>query len=284
MKLKLYILVFLSSIILECLLGLVRGYATFMISSLVGFLLYFALTVFFVRKLRSNAPDYMILLAIMLGLCIIEVPIRIFSWNQTLVSLPDFIDHFLGVMLGFMFIKSKPLLGISLAITGLAITIFMFYSGYDLWLHKLNFGTFTDTVIENEPEFNIPGSTNRALNNKSLKNKLVIFDFWQTSCGVCFRKFPILQQKFDKYKSLEKVEIYAVNIPIKQDTLNEVINIIKNLNYTFPVLVVEDKSFRKKFNISHVPTVIIIKNGNKIVYRGDIDGIDKVVEDFKKAR
>jgi len=43
------------------------------------------------------------------------------------------------------------------------------------------------------------------------KNKIVVLDFWTTSCSVCFSKFPALEDTYIKYKNDPNIEIYSVN-------------------------------------------------------------------------
>ena len=196
-----------------------------------------------------------------------------------MVSLPDFILHLLGIVTGYIFIKTKTFIGVGVALIGLAVTIYMLFSGYDLWLNKISYGNFTGNVLEKVPEFKISDNT-YCLTNESIKNKLIVLDFWHTACGVCFKKFPVLQEKYDKYKTNEKIEFYAVNIHLTRDTLNQALNTLKRLHYTFPVIVIDDDTLVKKFQVSGVPVTIIIRNGLSIVYRGDIDRIDDIIEKY----
>lgn len=110
---------------------------------------------------------------------------------------------------------------------------------------------------------------------------MVIFDFWHTACGVCFTKFPVLQKKYGKYKNIEGIDFCTVNIHIKRDTLNQAVNILRRLQYSFPVMVVDDDTLLKKFKVSGVPITIIIKNGMYMVYRVDIEVVDILIEKFK---
>lgn len=276
MKIKLFLLIALLSLILVFLTAPLRSYVNFQTSSLVGYILFFALTLFCINKYREKIPEYLILLALLLGLFILELPLRFSNFEQTLVSLPDFIIHFLGVVVGYIFMKTKRLIGITITFLVLTGVIYMFFSGYGLWLNKLNYGSYTGQVFETVPQFEISLDSNKIMTNETIKNKVVVLDFWNTACGVCFKKFPVLQMKFEKYNSIEGIKMYAVDIKIKRDTLNQAINTIRRLKYTFPVLVVDD-DISKKFNIHCVPTTIIMYD-NRIVYRGDIDEIDKVLD------
>ena len=282
MKVKIFLILFSISSILECLTGILRGYASFQISSLIGFILYLLLTLYFLNKYHEKLNSFLIFSAILLGLCLIQLPLRILSFKSTLVSLPDFIFHLSGVLFGLLLFKVRPVYSLSITGIWLVILLYMCFNGYNIWLHKLNFGTFTGIVQETAPNFTIPLSEGKYLSNNSIKEKLIVFDFWHTACGVCFTKFPTLQSKFDKYKNTKGVEFYAVDIHLKRDSVNQASSMIKNLKYTFPVLVINDSS-AKAFNVQCVPTTLIIQNGKNIIYRGDIEGIDKTIENFKNG-
>lgn len=254
-----------------------------MTSSLAGFILYFLITVYCIKKFRSRISDYLILFALFFGICLLQISIRIDDFQNTLISLPDFIIHCLGILCGFIYIKTKPIIGVSVTVAGLVFSLYMFFTGYDLWIHKVNFKTFTGVVLEAVPEFKLFDSSNQVITRETFKHKIIVLDFWHTACGVCFKKFPILQQKYDKYKNINWIKFYAVNLPLKRDTVNQAINTIRKLKYTFPVLFVQSDSVVKAFNILSYPTTLIIDNGKSIVYRGDIDGIDKVIENFKNG-
>ena len=282
MKTKIFFLIGLSSFVLVFLAAPLRLFVNFQTSTLVGFICFFVLTLYCIKMYRTKLPDYLILAAILSGICIIEIPLRITNFESTLISLPDFIIHCLGIIAGFIYMISNRIIGVSAGLAALAIAVFMFFSGYDLWLNKINYGTFTGIVTENTPEIKISDSHNQVMTNETFRNKIVVLDFWNTACGVCFKKFPSLQEKYDTYKNTEGVEIYAINLNLKRDTLNQAINTIRRLNYSFPVLVVYGDTLAKKFNITGVPATIVIQN-EKIVYRGDIEGVDKVLEKFRNS-
>lgn len=283
MKAKHLILIAGLSFLVDCLLGILRGYASFMASSLAGYIIYFFLTIYLVRKNKSAINDFLILLALLLGLSIIEIPIRFLSWESTLVSLPDLVIHYAGILTGFIYAKSSRIIGIGVAVIGLASSLFLFFGGYELWLNKLNYGTFTGNVMENAPEFKL-SRDGEFITNESLKDKMIVLDFWHTACGVCFKKFPELQKKYDKYKCVKGLNFYAVNIHIKRDSVNQAINTIRKLKYTFPVIVVDDDTLIKRFKVSSVPMTVIIYNGTYVLYRGDVESVDKTIEDFINKR
>lgn len=255
-----------------------------MTSSLVGFIAYFLLTNYFIYKFKSKLKDFWIVLAIFSGLCITQLPTRIIDFQPTLGTLPDFLIHCLGILIGFIYHKSNKLIGVSVTALALCLVLYMFFDGYERWIHKLDSGTFYYTVSEEVPKFTMINSKGIDFTNKDLNDKIVIFDFWTTSCGVCFRKFPILQEEFVKYKNTPGIEFYAVNIPVKRDSIGTAEKIISKYPYTFPVLYAKSDSLAKLFKVFAYPTVIVIRNGKEIIFRGNIDGIDELIEKNKNGQ
>jgi thiol-disulfide isomerase/thioredoxin len=255
-----------------------RGYVSLKASSLVGFIAYFVLTNYFINKYKSQLQEIRIVITILVGLCFLQLPSHTLDYQATLVSLPDFLIHILGVLIGFIYYRSGKIPGVAITLVALGFVLYVYFDGYERWYHYMDYGTFTYTVSENVPEFNMINPQGPDFTNKNLKDKIVVFDFWNTGCGVCFRKFPLLQEKFVKYRSIPGIEFYAVNIPIRRDTIGEAEKIISEYEYTFPVLIARNDSFAKLFKVFAYPTVVIIKNGKEIIFRGNIEGVDKILE------
>jgi thiol-disulfide isomerase/thioredoxin len=282
-KFKPILLILAISCGLELLISPLRGYANFQTSSLVGFVAYFLLTIYLISKFKPLLNDWWIAIIILLGFLILQGPIRVMAFNETLISLPDVAFHLLGIVIGYIYYKFNRIIGITITSIALISAIYLYFDGYERWLHYLNFGTFYGNVTESVPEFSMVDSQNNSFTNNECKNKVVIFDFWNTGCGVCFKKFPILQEQYAIYKGIPGIEFYAVNIPLKRDSIGAADKIIRDRNYTFPVLIVGNDSVSKKFKILYVPTVLVILNGEEIIYRGDIEGVDKVINKLKNG-
>jgi len=276
--------IFLFSLLLMLLVAPLRGYVNVMSSSLVGFIAYFLLTNYFIYKFKSKLKDLWIVLAILSGLCILQVPSHIFDFQATLISLPDFLIHCLGILIGFIYYKSKKIIGITVTALALCFVLYVYFDGYGRWLDYLSFGSFSYTVSEEVPEFNIVNPKGSDFTNKDLNGKIVIFDFWNTHCGVCFQKFPMLQEKFIKYMNTPGIEFYAVNIPVRGDSIGSAKKVMNEYSYTFPVLIARSDSLAKRFNVFVYPTVIIIRNGMEIIFRGNIEGVDDAIERIQKDR
>lgn len=108
---------------------------------------------------------------------------------------------------------------------------------------------------------------------QKMQGKIIVLDFWTTSCGVCYRKFPEFEKLSEQYKTNDNIKFYAVNIITKRDSIEKVINQTKTLGYKFPFLFTKAsdvKSIREKFGIYSFPTIIIIDKLGNIVFHGQL--------------
>jgi thiol-disulfide isomerase/thioredoxin len=274
-KIKPFTLLFLYSLILALLAAFLRRYVSVAASSLTGFILFFALVVYGIKRYRTELSAYLVLLAVLAGICIVQVPLRVPHFGRHLLSLPDFMIQVLAVLLGFTALRTRKSIGITASAAGLVFVLFMFFYGYTLWSHRLDFGSFKEEVMETVPAFRLTDTGGRVITNETFRDRIVVLDFWQTSCGICFKKFPLLQAKYEQYRNTRGVEIYAINIPVRRDSAGQAENTLRKLNYTFPQMIGQlgDNPFR----IRAFPTTLVLVHGNTIVYRGGIDGIDGVI-------
>jgi len=95
----------------------------------------------------------------------------------------------------------------------------------------------------------------------TLMNKIIVLDFWTTSCGVCFSAFPNYEKLFLEFKDDPLVNIYSINIPIKRDTVGFAKKRIEKYKYQFPVLYADSDSIPKELDFNTYPHLVIIKNG-----------------------
>ena len=100
-------------------------------------------------------------------------------------------------------------------------------------------------------------------------DKVIVLDFWNTSCGICFKKFPEFEKYYLKYKNNSKVEFYSINVPLKRDHLDITKKLVDSLNYKFPTLFSISKEESEKNGIYSYPHLLILKKG-KVRYSGPL--------------
>jgi thioredoxin-related protein len=77
--------------------------------------------------------------------------------------------------------------------------------------------------------------------------------------------------------------ILAVNKPIEEDKPNQAFNDIREKGYSFPVVVIKDADLAEKFGVKGYPTTFVVNQNGQIVYKGDIEGAVKMVEELKRS-
>lgn len=125
-------------------------------------------------------------------------------------------------------------------------------------------------VNVNTPEIKLKTEMKDDVRLDSIKNKIIVLDFWTTSCGVCFKKFPEYEKVFLEYQDNPKVQFYAVNIPLKKEIVDSNIAFAnKKVNYQFQNLYAESTALEDSLGFNRYPHLIILKNGN-IRYSGKL--------------
>ncbi len=285
MKLKYFVALLVSSFTLYLAIMPLRGsdFGGFTTSAFIGFIAYVYLTIFCFDKCKGKISQVFILFGVFIGLWLLELPMRVVDFKGTLASFPDILLKSSGVFCGFLYWRLKHPYNLLVMLLGSILAVFMFFQGYNFWLHKLSFGTFTGKVSPYNSSQNIEGTdqNNKQLKNQTLENKIVLLDFWHTKCGVCFEKFPQLQAFYDKYKFDDSMVIFAVNEPLEEDKEKSAFKVIEEEGYNFPVLLPNDEELPEKFGVKGYPTTFVIDRQKNVVYKGDIEGAIKMVEELK---
>lgn len=98
-------------------------------------------------------------------------------------------------------------------------------------------------------------------------SKIVVLDFWTTSCAICFEKFPDYEKYYMEFKSNPQVKLYSINVPLKGEKFNDIVSLVNELDYKFPTLYATSIQEAENLGIYAYPHILIIKNG-KIRYEG----------------
>lgn len=127
------------------------------------------------------------------------------------------------------------------------------------------------------PQFVLENAKGKVFSNADFKDKIIVIDFWTTSCGQCFKKFPIVETLNRKVKGRSDILIFSVNNQLRDDTKEKAVEMIRKRGYTFDVLFSDLELTNKQFNFNGYPMVFIIQNGERIIYRGSIDHVESVL-------
>jgi len=109
------------------------------------------------------------------------------------------------------------------------------------------------------PGFTLPGLNGGEASLSALKGKVILLDFWATWCGPCVASFPSMQKLVDNNKDRKDVAIFFVDTwQTEADKFAVVKKFLQNKNYRFDVLMDTTDEVVKSFNITGIPTKIII--------------------------
>jgi thiol-disulfide isomerase/thioredoxin len=280
-KIKAFFLILLVSLVMLLLIPFLTSKIQYnTVLSCTG---YFFLTLgsikFFDKKLSAGSITRIIFATI-----IVLQSFTVYTWFVwDAYGLPVVAGYCFAVISAFLYNEWKFPQNIVPALLSTCFVVFMFLQGWDCWVHKMNYGTLTGRVqaFSLPAKFEASDEQQNIVADENFRNKIVLLDFWYTGCGVCFEKFPQVQTAYDKYKDDASVAIFAVDKPIEEDTPGQAFQVIKDEGYSFPVVIAKDEDLPKKFGVKFYPTTFVIDRAGQIVFKGDIAGAVKMVEELR---
>ncbi len=279
---KITLLIILATAI-ELSLTIVRVDMGLTFSLLIGFTIFFFIAYILMRLIKKLTP-FFIILSLFLGMSAMYLPPRLIDFNGTLISLPDYVFHVLALLTAWIFHIAGSWKKWVIAGVGFSVTLFMFFRGYSMWIHKLNFGTYSGSYIAPFPDFVAEEKNGNRISNDSLKGKLVLIDLWHTQCAACFRKFPLLDKVYLNHRLHPRVKFYALNLPLQTDQPTRAFDVIDKRGYSFPVAKLQTKSIIDSLSISFFPTTILVNEIGQVIFKGSIENAITTLENEIKKR
>jgi len=282
-KIKIFLIILLVSVLMLSLIPFISNKIYYI--TLFSFIGYFYLTLFFFKVFNKKLSAISIVVIIFATMFLMQF-YTIYTWLvRDLYGLPAVVAHCLSVISAYFYFKSKPPKNIVLFSLSSCFVVFMFFQGWDYWIHRINYGTFTGEVqAYNLPtKFEAFDEPKNIITDENFRNKIVLLDFWTTTCGICFQKFPQVQSAYEKYKNDTSIMILGVNSPIEEDKPNQAFNDIREEGHSFPIVAAKDEDLAEKFGVKGYPTTFVINQNGQIVYKGDIEGAVKMVEGLKRS-
>jgi thiol-disulfide isomerase/thioredoxin len=251
---------------------------------IISFLLYFATDLYIIINTKSYNKTLIVILSIIIApVILIDLPIHFRNFSETLLSLPSSLAPILALLVALIVSHLRTSLKIVFTIISLLFAVWVGSQGYKIWIHYLNYG-----ALSNNSNYKVPAPIegydqfNFHITTENFQGKIVLLDFWNTGCGICFQEFPTLQKFYDRYGWRQDIVIYAVNKPLLRDSLGAAFRILKKANYNFPILIPTDSFLPEKFGIIYYPTVLVIDHSGNIILKGDLESAIKLAESLVK--
>jgi peroxiredoxin len=96
------------------------------------------------------------------------------------------------------------------------------------------------------------------------KGKIFIVHFWATWCPPCVEEIPALSRFWDKYRTREDVELYAVSVDKDWKTIDDFM--AKNPS-TIPLFHDPGAATAKRFGTTQYPETYIINDKGRVLFR-----------------
>ena len=228
------------------------------------------LTFFFVafwmaRKEQSIARDISLFFLMTLNI------VLVFIFSERLATTAGTILYIImipvSVLLGSWTQKKKLMI--------IYFIVFIFFISYAARPNLIHYYRNTD-AFQNKK---LPEIAFHSLNQEQINfdTEVTVVDLWSTTCGVCFEEFPIYEKLKQEFEGNSKIKFYSANVPIKRDTREKTLGIIKELNYDYETVFAEKfEMIRDSLGINGFPHLLIVKN-DTIRYLGDMETDRKIV-------
>jgi peroxiredoxin len=126
------------------------------------------------------------------------------------------------------------------------------------------------------PDFTLNAMAGPNLRLKEQRGRVVMVNFWATWCAPCRQEMPHLNRLYEKYRGAGFV-LLGVNV---DEDVAKAADVAAKLGVTFPVLLDTQKSVSKLYDVSTMPSTMIIDRDGKVryVHRGYLAGYEENYE------
>ena len=116
------------------------------------------------------------------------------------------------------------------------------------------------------PAFTLASRAGQAVSLAQYKGQVVMLNFWASWCGPCRQEMPLLESIYKKYNKMGFTMI-GVNVEPDSNAANEW---LKATPVSFPILYDRDSKVSKLYDVSGMPSTVIIDRSGKlrVLHRG----------------
>jgi peroxiredoxin len=115
------------------------------------------------------------------------------------------------------------------------------------------------------PDVTFVSLAGQKISTQSLRGKVVMVNFWATSCTTCVKEMPHMIETYNKFKG-QGLEFVAV--AMKYDPPNYVVNFTETRKLPFTVALDSGGDIAKAFNdVALTPTTYVIGKDGKVLKR-----------------
>ena len=174
-----------------------------------------------------------------------------------------------GIALKYYYYKYQHLKKIIvLAVAFCSIILATAYIGMPNWLEYAFSMDYDQTLVA--PDICLQDADHATVCLDEQKGKVLVLDFWNSGCGICFRKFPEMEALKQHYAT-DNVEVIAINLLLIRDHSDSIVALANRLPYSFRNCFTSRESadsLRKYFGIQGVPHHVVINPAGEVIHNG----------------
>ncbi|UTW45284.1 TlpA family protein disulfide reductase [bacterium SCSIO 12696] len=125
----------------------------------------------------------------------------------------------------------------------------------------ISLGVIATTVnaADEAPDFTLKSHGGDNLRLAEQRGNVVMLNFWASWCGPCKQEMPLLDELYQRY-SRAGFTILGVNV--ERDT-EDALQVLNDIPVTFPILFDTESIVSKAYDVSAMPTTVMIdRDGN----------------------
>jgi peroxiredoxin len=123
-----------------------------------------------------------------------------------------------------------------------------------------------DTVGSPAPQFSLGSQGGKDVSLSQFQGQVVMLNFWASWCGPCRTEMPLLEGIYKKYN---KLGFTMLGVNVEPDS-NAAVDWLKQTPVSFPILFDKDSKVSKLYDVSGMPSTVIIDRKGKVrmLHRG----------------
>jgi outer membrane lipoprotein-sorting protein/peroxiredoxin len=124
-------------------------------------------------------------------------------------------------------------------------------------------------------DFKLTSLAGKEFSLQDLKGKFVLLNFWATWCGPCRRDLPAVEKLHQEF---HRKGLVVLGVDGREDP-ETVRQFLTESKLSYPILLTPDSGMIQSYNVTAVPTVVLIDADGKIVYHHVGAGGDKTLRE-----
>jgi len=129
------------------------------------------------------------------------------------------------------------------------------------------FLSFSFSFAQKIPDLNLKSLDGKIVNVNEISNSdtIKIFSFWATWCVPCINELDAISDVYEEWQDETNVELIAVSTDDSR-TKKRVKPMVNGKGWEYTILIDNNQEFKRALNISILPHIIVVKNG-EIIHR-----------------